>query len=86
MAKLITPIQQMLIDTYTAAGKSTDTAVLQAKVEELYPDTKLRIYNQPGAGRGFMDEEGNLRKDVVCTLGSGPDTVVVFKNGDIEAY
>lgn len=86
MAKLITSVQKMLVEIYSAADETTDLNKLQAKADELYSDVKLRLYTYPGAGRGFTDEEGNLRKDVICTIGCGPDCVVAFKNGDIEAY
>lgn len=86
MAKLITPTQQMLLDIYEAADQTADLTKLQKKADEMFPDANLKIYTNPGAGRGFMDEEGNLRKDVLCTIGSGPACVAAFKNGDIEAY
>lgn len=83
MALLITERQSMLMEIHKAAGDTSDVAKLQKTAEEMFPGAEWKIYCHTTAGRGFMDDEGNLRKDVAYVIGDGPDVVTVFKNGDV---
>ncbi len=83
MALVISVDQEKLIKIHETAGRTSDVVKLQEVADEMFPDAKLKIYCHTTAGRGFTDGDGNLRKDLVYAIGSGPDVVAMFKNGDV---